>query len=88
MKNFNIHYECLNACDDYRAQLKNGIDKSLIGSWEAFEDENGHEMETFQRTAENEIIFDDVPVDPKAHGKNFLLSLKNMDMMKMILMAG
>jgi Helitron helicase-like domain at N-terminus/PIF1-like helicase len=85
MKNFNIRYECLDARDDYRAQLKNGIDKSLIGSWEVFEDENGHEMESFQRTTETEIIYDDIPVDPKAHGKNFLLRLKNMDMMRMIL---
>ena len=29
MKIFNICYECLNARDDYRAQLKNGIDKYL-----------------------------------------------------------
>ena len=56
MKNFNIRYECLDARDDYRAQLKNGIDKSLIGSWDAFEDENAYEMESLQRTTENEII--------------------------------
>ena len=85
MKIFNICYECLNARDDYRAQLKNGIDKHLIGSWENFEDENRHDLESFQRITENEIIYDDIPVDPKAHGKNFLLWLKNMIMMKMIL---
>ena len=85
MKNFNIRYECLDARDDYRAQLKNGIDKSLIGSWEVFEDDDGHEIESFQRAAQNEIMYDDIPVDSKAHGKNFLLRLKNMDMMKMIL---
>ena len=71
MKNFNIHYECLDACDDYSAQLKNAVDKSLIGSWEVFEDENVLEMEGFQRTTQNEIIYDDIPVNPKAHGKNF-----------------
>ena len=75
MKIFNIHYECLDAHDDYHAQLKNGVDKSLIGSWEVFEDENGLEMEGLQRTTQNEIICDDIPVDPKAHGKNFLLRL-------------
>ena len=85
MKNFNIQYECLDARDDFRAQLKNGIEKSLIGSWEVFDDENVHETESFQRTTENEVIFDDIPVDPKAHGKHFLLRLKNMDIMKMIL---
>ena len=85
MKIFNIHYECLDACDDYHAQLKNGINKSLIGSWRVFEDDDGHEIESFQTTTDNEIMFDDILVDPKAHGKNFQLRLKNMDMMKMIL---
>jgi hypothetical protein len=85
MKNFNIRYECLDARDDYRAQLKNGMDKSLIGSWEVSEGEGEHEMETFQKTIENDMIYDDVPVDLKAHGKNHLLRLKNMNMMKMIL---
>ena len=47
MKNFNIRYECLDARDDYRAQLKKGIDKSLLGSWEAFQDEHEHEIESF-----------------------------------------
>ena len=85
MKNFNIRYECLDARDDYRAQLKNGIDKSLMGSWEVFQDDDGCEIESFQRTIQNDIMYDDIPVDPKAHGKNFLLRLKNMEMMKMIL---
>ena len=44
MKNFNICYECLDARDDYCAQLKKSIDKSLLGSWEALQDEDGHEM--------------------------------------------
>ena len=49
MKNFNIHYECLDAHGNYHAQLKNGIDKSSIGSWEDFKDEDGHEMESFYK---------------------------------------
>ena len=85
MKNFNICYECLDAHDDYHAQLKNSVDKSLIGSWEVFENEDGCGMESFQGTTQNENIYDDIPVDPKAHGKNFLLRLKNMEMMIMIL---
>ena len=83
MKNFNICYECLDARDDYHAQLKNSVDRSLIGSWEVFENEDGCGMESFQGTTQNENIYDDIPVDPKAHGKNFLLRLKNMEMMKM-----
>ena len=34
MKNFNIQYECLDARDDYRAQMKKGIDPLFVGSWE------------------------------------------------------
>ena len=85
MKNFNIQYECLDACDDYCGQLKNGIGKSLIGTWDVLEDENGCEMKNFPKTTENKIIYDDIPVDPKAHKNNFLLQLKNMNMMKIIL---
>ena len=65
MKFFNICYECLDAHDDHRAQLKNGIDKSLMGSWEVLEDGDGHEIENLQKNIENEIIYDDLPVDPK-----------------------
>ena len=32
MRIFNICYECLDAYDDYCAQLKKGINKSLLGS--------------------------------------------------------
>ena len=85
MRNFNIRYECLDARDDYRAQLKKGIDKSLIGSWELFQDEDGHEIEHSHENPHNDIIYDDIPVDLKMHGKNFLLRIKNMSMIKMIL---
>jgi len=85
MKNFNIRYECLDARDDYRAQLKKGIDKSLLGSWENLQGEDGHEIESFPRNAYSDIIYDDMPVGSETHGKNFLLRIKSMNMMKMIL---
>lgn len=85
MKHFNICYECLDARDDYRAQLKKGVDKSLIGSWEVFQDEDGHEIENFHSDTHNDIVYDDVPVDARTHGKNFLLRMKNMNMIKIIL---
>jgi hypothetical protein len=85
MKNFNIRYECLDARDDYRAQLKKGIDKSLLGSWETLQDEDGHEIESFPQNTYSDIIYDDMPVDSRTHGKNFLLWIKNMNMIKMIL---
>ena len=73
MKIFNIHYECLDAHDDYHAQLKNGVDKSLIGSWEVFGDENVLEMEAFERTTQNETIYDDIPVIQKYMKRIFCL---------------
>ena len=78
MKNFNIQYECLDACDEYHAQLKKSIDKSLLGSWEAFEAEHEHEIESFHRNTYSDIVYDDIPVDSTTHGKNFLLQIKNM----------
>ena len=83
MKNFNICYKCLDACDYYCAQLKKGIDKSLLGSWEASQDE--HKIESFHKNTHSDIMYDDIPVDSTTHGKNFLLWIKNMNMMKMIL---
>ena len=56
MKIFTIRYECLDACDGY-AQLKNGIGKSLFGSWDVLEDENGHEMETFKEPLKMKYIY-------------------------------
>ena len=86
MKNFNIRYECLDARDDYRAQLKNGLDKTLIGSWDILQNEDGDEIEeSLQQNINQSIIYDNIPVDPTTQGKNFLLRLKNMNMMKMIL---
>src|SRR6202522_1211661 len=85
MKNFNIRYECLDACDDYRAQLKKGMNKSLLGSWEALQDEDRHEIESFHTNTYSNIVYDDIPVDSTMHGKNFVLRIKNMNMMKMIL---
>ena len=85
MKIFNIRYECLDAHDDYCAQLKKGINKSLLGSWEALQDEDRHEMESFHTNTYSNIVYDDIPVDSTTHGKNFLLCIKNMNIMKMIL---
>ncbi|PPR04686.1 hypothetical protein CVT24_011903 [Panaeolus cyanescens] len=35
MINFNIKFECMDARDDYRAQLKKGASPTIIGSWDA-----------------------------------------------------
>ena len=40
MKNFNIRYECLDARDHFRAQLKKGAATDLFGSWEKMDAED------------------------------------------------
>jgi len=35
IKNFNIRYECMDARDDYRAQLRNGAAPHIFGSWDS-----------------------------------------------------
>ncbi|KAF8801704.1 hypothetical protein BYT27DRAFT_7114362, partial [Phlegmacium glaucopus] len=85
MKNFNIKYECLDARDDYRAQLKKGIDKSLIGSWESLQGEGVDEISDIKTVSDPNIEYDDLPFDPTANGKNQSLRLKNISMMRMIM---
>ena len=42
-------------------------------------------LESFHRNTHSDIVYDDIPVDSTTHGKNFLLRIKNMNMIKMIL---
>ena len=39
MQNFNIRYECLDARDDYCAQMKKGVDPLFVGNWEDTNDD-------------------------------------------------
>ena len=61
MQNFNIRYECLDARDDYRAQLKKTGDPVIIGSW--VDDNEGQEVhdDTFQVVSHDDMDFDDAP---------------------------
>ena len=65
MRNFNIRYECLDARDDFRSQMKKGMNP-IAYSWDAVDEdqdsENPHANEL------NAINFDDVPVDPLNSG--------------------
>ncbi|KAF8812808.1 hypothetical protein BYT27DRAFT_7045790, partial [Phlegmacium glaucopus] len=85
MKNFNIKYECLDARDDYRAQLKKGIDEALIGSWESLQGEGADEIIDIKTISDPNIDYDDLPFDPNANGKFHFLCLKNISMMRMIM---
>jgi len=46
MNNFNIRYECMDARDDYCAQMKHGVSDQIMGSW----DSTGHEGEEMADT--------------------------------------
>ena len=40
IQNFNIRYECLDARDDYHAQMKMGVDPLFVGNWEDTNNDN------------------------------------------------
>ena len=81
MKNFNICYECLNARDDYRAQLEKGTSQVFIGSWEKAEDEDGDS----NPNALSAIEFDDAPIDVLSIGPRHNKRLKEMEMINQVL---
>ncbi|KDR79826.1 hypothetical protein GALMADRAFT_62402, partial [Galerina marginata CBS 339.88] len=86
MKNFNIKYECLDARDNYRTQLKKGgVEKSLIGSWEMLQDEDTEEIINSNTVPDTNIEYDDLPFDPTSNGKNHFIRLKNLNMIRMIM---
>ena len=64
MKNFNIRYECLDAHDDYRVQLKKGSTQTIFGSWEVADGET----ETHLHKGPDTVVFDNVPDDPLRMG--------------------
>ena len=64
MLNFNVRYECLDARDDYRAQMKSS--DVIAGSWD---DENGDEIhDELHVTGPAHIELDDIPFDPFSSG--------------------
>ena len=69
MRNFNVRYECLDARDDYRAQMMKGLDanlNSIVGSWV---NESITEMvDEHHGTGVEEIQLDDLPLDPLGFG--------------------
>jgi hypothetical protein len=68
MNNFNIRYECLDARDDYCAQLKKGAATNLFGSWETMD---ARDDDCVDRSDMNgpSIEFDDMPSGPLALGQ-------------------
>ena len=68
MQNFNVRYKCLNAWDDYRAQMKKS-EPTITGSWN-IEDENNVEVkDNLVHGVEPENVdLDDMPFSPFLQG--------------------
>ena len=84
MKNLNIRYECLDARDDYRAQLKKGSPQAFSGSWAAEADEIDCEDHEVSPTA---VEFDDLPEDPASMGPKHRRRLKETEEINSLLMS-
>jgi len=79
MKNSNIRYECLDARDDYRAQLKKGSTglANIFGSWDEANDDV--ELDECQPTAHMEQEYEDVPLENIGHyQRSRLLNMQTM----------
>lgn len=61
IKNFNIQYECLDARDDYLAQLKKDANSFIFGSWDESESDEIDIDNTNKKDFNFE--FDDIPED-------------------------
>ena len=80
MKNLNIRYECLDARDDYRAQLKKGSSQAFLGSWEAEKEEMDCED-----VGPAMVDFDDLPEDPVSIGPKHCKRLKETEVINSLL---
>ena len=75
MNNFNIRYECLDARDDYRAQMKKGVDPLFVGNWE----DTADDIENINNSSLNtNIEFDDDPQDLQNIGNAQASRMKNI----------
>ena len=82
MQNFNIRYECLDARDDYRAQMKKGVDPLFVGSWEDTTDD----IENTNKSSLNaNIEFDDEPQDLQNIGNAQISRMKNIAQINQVL---
>ena len=82
MQNFNIQYECLDARDDYRTQMKKGVDPLFVGSWEDTTDD----IENTNNPSLNENIeFDDDPQDLQNIGNAQTFRMKNIAQINQVL---
>ncbi|KIM35722.1 hypothetical protein M413DRAFT_53333, partial [Hebeloma cylindrosporum] len=86
MNNFNIHYECLDARDDYRAQMKKGTASHFASSWDDPENStDNYDVVDPNEKGNDEADFDDIPVNLQNIGKTQQNRLTQMQMMNNVL---
>lgn len=84
MKNFNIRYECLDARDDFRSQMKKGMNP-ITCSWAVNDEEQDNENP--HDNGLNAINFDDVPVDPLNSGPRHNKRMREMEAVNHMMMS-
>ena len=82
MQNFNIQYECLDARDEYRAQMKMGVNPLFVGNWE---DTNDDIENPNNPSLNSNLEFDDDPHDLQDIGNAQKLRIKNIAEINQIL---
>ena len=82
LQNFNIRYECLDARDDYRAQMKKLVDPLFVDNWEDSTDDIEN---TKDPSLDANIEFDDEPQDLQNIENTQILRMKNFAQMNQVL---
>ena len=84
MHNFNVRYECLDARDDYRAQMmkEGGI---IAGSYDIKDDEEV--VDDIQNVSSEIMTFDDVPTNLLDSGPNHKRRTKEMEAISQIMIS-
>jgi hypothetical protein len=84
MNNFNICYECLDARDDYRAQMEKGSALSFGSSWKDLDNNDDNDFAPdIQKN--QEAVNDDIPVNLLKTGKAQYNRLMQMQMINHVL---
>jgi hypothetical protein len=72
----------LDACDDYRAQLKKGSTQTFVGSWEVADEEIDTNL---HKGLDAAVVSDNVPDDPLDMGPRYAKRLKEKEMINNML---
>jgi hypothetical protein len=83
MRNFNVRYECLDARDDYRAQMKKS-EPTITGSWDV-EDVDDEEVVQLEGINPENVELDDTPFGPFLQGPNHKRRMKETESVRQMM---